>query len=997
MTTSAPGRRPPDLVAAAAAVLATAALAGGIPALLLALVGNPLPEHLPSGADFEAALTRGEISDATIFKAIACVAWLLWAQLLLTIGLEVTAGLKGRPAWRVPLGAPTRFVATRLAAAILLVTGTLGTRSTSAHAAGLRPDHPPAVAFATPTTPSAPAEEPSPPPPADGPIYVVERGDTLWSIAEVTLGDPLRWRDIEALNVGRPQPDGSTLAPGGRLQVSWQLILPTGASVSLPRAPTAPGSVTVEPGDTLWELAGEELGDPLRWPELYEHNKGPQPEGGVLSDPDLIMPGWQLDLPGAEPATPPAAETPLPPAPPQPDPPTPAPPPTPPSTPPITPTSVPNPNAPVPEAASPSDEPNSARDDADPPDGAQGENRLPLGVGGSALLALGIVATLRVLRHRQLKRRPPGRAVATAPPELAATEIAVRTAAEDAPGPWLDVALRSLIGQRHTRSGDRVPQPVAVEIAASELRVTLAEPHPHAPPPWTTSPPGWMWRLARSTPLEQLEHAASGACAPLPTLVTIGRSAEGPLLLDLEACGLVSVTGSPEAAQAFARSAALELAVSPVADALEVLAVADSDVVPQGAATPRVQVVESPEEALDAASEVALATTRALESEGLVNTFAARRASAGSDPWAPTVLILDSVPAEAETRQRVGGLMDPPGRGLGILVVGEWPDAPWVLRVSGGRLDVPRLGLCGLEPSFDAQAVEPKTTRAVVDLLDQTLQDSSESLVTETEPSQPDLPSKTEQAVEVEVRVLGEVEVIGTARALSDLETELVAFLATRQEPVEPDAAQTALWPQRAVSPKRWWNVVSETRKALGAATDGEFHLPPVPKGQRIALAPRVGTDLDRIRGRLRAAEHQASGDAIATLTDALKAVRGRPFTGRGYAWANADGLVAFAEAVVSDAAHLLASLCMETGDPGAALDATAAGLRAAPANEVLYRDRMRAHHQAGNISGVEAAMRDLCAALEVEDPCDELHPDTVALFEELTRHQPARLRARSG
>lgn len=55
----------------------------------------------------------------------------------------------------------------------------------------------------------------------------------------------------------------------------------------------------------------------------------------------------------------------------------------------------------------------------------------------------------------------------------------------------------------------------------------------------------------------------------------------------------------------------------------------------------------------------------------------------------------------------------------------------------------------------------------------------------------------------------------------------------------------------------------------------------------------------------------------------------------------------------------------MEAGEPAAALDAIAAGLRAAPANEILYRDRMRAHHHAGNTSGIEAAMRELCTALE--------------------------------
>ncbi len=60
-------------------------------------------------------------------------------------------------------------------------------------------------------------------------------------------------------------------------------------------------SVVVERGDTLWDLADEHLDDPYRWPEIYEENRGdPQPGGGALTDPDLIQPGWELDLPGGE-------------------------------------------------------------------------------------------------------------------------------------------------------------------------------------------------------------------------------------------------------------------------------------------------------------------------------------------------------------------------------------------------------------------------------------------------------------------------------------------------------------------------------------------------------------------------------------------------------------------------------------------------------------------------------------------------------------------------
>ncbi|MQA27386.1 MAG: LysM peptidoglycan-binding domain-containing protein [Micromonosporaceae bacterium] len=62
--------------------------------------------------------------------------------------------------------------------------------------------------------------------------------------------------------------------------------------------PAEPAVYTVRPGDTLWDIAERELGDPFRWPEIYKLNRGqPQSTMGVLADPDLIHPGWELRLP----------------------------------------------------------------------------------------------------------------------------------------------------------------------------------------------------------------------------------------------------------------------------------------------------------------------------------------------------------------------------------------------------------------------------------------------------------------------------------------------------------------------------------------------------------------------------------------------------------------------------------------------------------------------------------------------------------------------------
>lgn len=56
-------------------------------------------------------------------------------------------------------------------------------------------------------------------------------------------------------------------------------------------------SYVVRPGDTLWGIAGQRLGDPPRWPTIWRENADrSEPGGRHFTDPDLIVPGWTLDV-----------------------------------------------------------------------------------------------------------------------------------------------------------------------------------------------------------------------------------------------------------------------------------------------------------------------------------------------------------------------------------------------------------------------------------------------------------------------------------------------------------------------------------------------------------------------------------------------------------------------------------------------------------------------------------------------------------------------------
>jgi hypothetical protein len=57
----------------------------------------------------------------------------------------------------------------------------------------------------------------------------------------------------------------------------------------------APGDsflYTVKKGDTLWDISGQYLQDPFRWPRVFEANRG------KINDPDLIFPEQEFVLPG---------------------------------------------------------------------------------------------------------------------------------------------------------------------------------------------------------------------------------------------------------------------------------------------------------------------------------------------------------------------------------------------------------------------------------------------------------------------------------------------------------------------------------------------------------------------------------------------------------------------------------------------------------------------------------------------------------------------------
>jgi DNA-binding SARP family transcriptional activator len=242
------------------------ALVVGIPWALWHFIGWPLPHHLPTGGQLGRALNQQGIPDQTLIDALAAAVWVTWAVLVASIAVEIPAALGGRHAPRLPLAGIFQPITGRLVAAVIVAVLTLAPRPGHAATSGSlgsglstasgrqpvaalvlkdtalrdtvladasRPLTPTTVPAATPANTTGNGAAPA----SASRIYVVQRGDTLWGIAEQQLGDPLRWSEIYQLNEGRPQPGGATLTDPHWIDPGWTLILPVGATPVAPPTP----------------------------------------------------------------------------------------------------------------------------------------------------------------------------------------------------------------------------------------------------------------------------------------------------------------------------------------------------------------------------------------------------------------------------------------------------------------------------------------------------------------------------------------------------------------------------------------------------------------------------------------------------------------------------------------------------------------------------------------------------------------------------------------
>jgi len=945
-----------------------AGLVLGIPLVLIACRVIPplaLIGHVGAHPASVAHYMSEPLSDTALTKILTCAAWIVWLWLVVCVVAETAGSIRGRPTMRLPASRHIQSFASALVGASLAV-----------------------VPIGRDALPM--------------------RLQTTAAVVQPMAGDDraaVRTHG-SAPSVTHPGPGASRMsAPEVRL--ADVEVLPTEVTVV---------SYVVQPGDTLWSIAEHQLGSPLRWPAIADLNYGRlQPDGGHLTDAHWIFPGWELVLPTA-----PVVSSALP----------------------VVEqmsrsaaaarhlkTGVPSERTfptpgPVASAAGPSEthtEPHKGSDDGESGDRQKSEtgrsdgigpskSPLPLGAVGYGVLGTGVVVLLERLRRVQRRYRPNGLRIALPEGDLVALERRLRIEADPEGVDILDLGLRALVALS-LRCEMMPPHLTVVRLGDNDLEIRLDPSRAgRVPPhPFTSDEDQQTWLLSRDhSTVRALREDSEivGTDAPFPALVTIGRDEFGVVLIDLEHAASIDVTETNSVG--ILGTMAVEMATAKWADQVDLILVGfDQEL----EALERVSHIPTISEVMPRVQRRVRERSALLASVGRTANWEIRWTE-GGDAWDLCVVLCsaDAVGADPDGAAALAQLAGTGGLGLAVVLGASTGTARWNLDVKDGRIEVWTNGISA--SAFRSPVVDSELTIGVASLVsvagqldgvlpteppyddvvdnvtghqheavDGSARRRPDQLPDDGAADVPDMPEiGVEVEVEVEVCVLGPVEIVGAARPFARAwAIELIVYLAMHRNGATSEQWATALWPDRIMASASLHSTASAARRSLGVSNSGEDHLPRA--HGRLALGPSVRSDWNRF-------VELAERDEPESWHRALESIRGRPFEGlRAPDWALLEGIAANVEAVVVDLASRYCEHCLAVGDPGGAEWSARQGLRVSAYDERLYRILLRAADAAGNPAGVESVMTELVRLVADDvEPYDAVHPETLDLYRSLSR-----------
>ena len=969
----------------------------GLPILLATGVGWPLPREIPSSSEAVAAIKAGAVSSSFVLKALSLVLWILWGQMVASLGVELWAHSHGRVVPRVVF--IPRFMqrlSARIMGTALVITFSLQhpTMAVTENQELLAPttievelgdpwdaavDSSETSAGALGSSSVASVGEAITPEPL---IHTVERRDSLRMLAERYLGDANRWTEVFVLNQGNTQAVGGSLSDPARLTPGWELVLPADARSPEVAEAVAPDmileppeetmdlaagrdgqAVVVQSGDTLWGLADQHLQDPEKWVDIFNANRD------TIQDPSQLTPGWELQLPtsevgdeillfvdppaqAAEVEAPIAAYT----------------------------SATPVVVAPVaPASVAPAPTPNSA----------SSHTQTMVAIGGLGVFASSLGWLLARLRRIQRRRFPNDRKPESLSSEAMQVGRQLPLASDPDQAHFLDASLRVM----SSRIGDTTATPQVIGASLSPTSVSIVLDAPCAAPGgFTATDGGLAWVLSREATLEPLLSEADGVPAPLPTLVTVGERDGDEFLLNLEHCLSLNLEGDEAAIEGLCAAMATQLASSHLADDLTVLCVGFGQ---------DLSVFDRVEHAPDVAAAIEQIARHQRQNRALLGNHppsVETRIGHRGDYWHPTVVLAP----DQLTNDEAASLLDAcamsvciVGHGLeGASWSGYFDDRGLLLEPIGLRVEpygLSHSAVTGIAELVSAVKGSPEVPAP---------QPPVPSPLPATAPSPPlaesPIPVSPPVPIDVEVQVMGTVDILGAATPLTSRRAlDLVAYLAFHPEGADRDQLKAHVWPpDEPPTESTLSNTVSRARKALGNNDNGEPYLPRVSTDGIYRLRPEVGTDVSRFEALVAAARENDDEQGRHQLLAAFDLVRGTPFTGgtgNTYRWAD-FGLRTHIECLVDAAAHELAERCLSVGALDGARRAAMTSLRLVGVCEQCYRLRMLA--AANNPTEVRQIMAELMSLLNRENKSSDtdnlISPELLELYDQLISNPTA-------
>jgi DNA-binding SARP family transcriptional activator len=991
-----------------------AALTAGVPAMLIALARWPLPTRMPDWAHERIALQQGDTPATVVMKTIAVGVWIAWAQLVWAMLWEIAVNLpltnRGQRPRRAPLVAPALGGGIARLVAIALTVGLITTTTAG-----------PALAQRNPIVATGPPPESQPTATsiaeraADARLWCVAGGDTLWGIAETALGDGSRVSEILELNPSIHTPRSVHIGDIVRLPNDAHIptnripsaVVPAAAeersgkettiTVEVPDRYLPAEMIVIERGDNLWNLAEERLdhanGTPASDSQVLGYvNEVITDNAVIVEDPNLIYPGERFEFRAIgtppSPAAPPVMAAPALPV----D-----------ERPPV----IATPQPTVSEAAVPRSTPLPTPTQLPPPtsavalspnttavvstSGASSRAAWIAGLSGATVLASGLLLTYRRLRRRQTTA---GTAAAKpTPAKLRPIEAALVASSDVSLVRWAGHELATALTDPRT-AATLNGTPTAMEISnVHGIEILWDTPNPTAPAPWEATDDGWAWRLDYDP-----DHPipAQPSPPPIPGLVTIGQRGGASVLIDLEHCGSLTISGDPERGESLLRAWITELAHNDdLANTyIHVIGVPLAEL----QYTDRVQR-RTEADALEHLRSVGTDTAKRVATAGCETSFQLRTRH---DPTGRELTVVIAAVATLEHADEFIAAAGP-HRGVAVVLLGDARTARTTLHVDEqgiGTLTPLGLTVTAAElPVATIEAVEEllDDATAIVDPIEHDTPDAVEPAfslklngVDADENGIDDDPAEERAEVvepSVMVRVLGPPSIPSHPK-IGRTDVNLLAFLACNSGSATEDQIIDAVWCGRNVERATLWNHLSKVRSALG--TD---HVPSREQGDtRVHIGDGISSDLAYLAALVHHAERASLAEATTLLRRALDLVDGVPFDAAGYDWAHEQQHHARACSLIETTTLRLVDLAIDDDDPATARHALNQGLRALRVNEPLYRARMKLEAHIGNHTGVRTVYNELIRLLsELADDGETYEPSgrTRALLTELVGSTP--------